>query len=387
MRRLLPLLLLFGLGCPVEEPTDPLDDPRYTDQECRPNGETRCFGVDAFQVCQNGYWFNEEICPGSSVCSTGLGCVSCEPLSPTTCSGDDIRICEDDGSLGAVVDTCPPGQCEAGYCIEEECPEGTDLIYVVDSGYRLLSFDPREGAYTFNLLGALNCPGGPPWPSWGGGFGSSTPFSMSVDRRGTAWILYTSGEIFWVPTNNVDQCSLSPWQPGTDSFELFGMGFVSSTLDASVETLYIAGGTAFELQQHATGRLGAIDPEGAALTPIGSLTPSEFGPELTGTGGGELFAYFPGTGATTVARLDQSTGQNQTSWPLPGLGGPLRAWAFAHWGGMYYIFVSFDDAAGQLQSQVHRFDPATGESEVIVPSAGYRIVGAGVSTCAPLITQ
>ncbi len=119
----------------------------------------------------------------------------------------------------------------------------------------------------------------------------------------------------------------------------------------------------------------------------GVLSESDRGPELTGTGGGELFAYFPSITQSTVAKIEKTTGQNDQSWAIPGVGGELRAWAFAHWGGDYFIFVSHEDIATGIVNQVHRFDRKTGKTEVILDNTPYRIVGAGVSTCAPLLVQ
>ena len=55
-----------------------------------------------------------------------------------------------------------------------------------------------------------------------------------------------------------------------------------------------------------------------------------------------------------------------------------NAWAFAFWGGDFYMFTA-PDVAGSI---VQRFRPSTG---AITHVADYpeRIVGAGVSTCAP----
>jgi hypothetical protein len=139
---------------------------------------------------------------------------------------------------------------------------------------------------------------------------------------------------------------------------------------------------------HLTGRLGAVDPETMQVTPVGSLTPTELGPELTGTGAGESFAYFPGVEASMIARIDKFTGLNAEEWAIEPLDGSLRAWAFAQWGDRFYIFVTWQDPDDGTQiSQVHRFDRATGEVEIIIPGHPYRIVGAGVSTCAPFIFQ
>jgi hypothetical protein len=222
-------------------------------------------------------------------------------------------------------------------------------------------------------------------PGWSSGLSSATPFSMSVDRSGRAWVLYTSGQVFWTDVRNPESCTLSPWAVGTEGFELFGMGFVSVAPDSSAEELFIAGGTAGQLSNHETGRLGVIEPEGLNFSLLGSLSPSEYGPELTGTGEGELFAYFPGLAATKVAVVDKASGGNALEWFLPAVPGTLRAWAFAHWGGRFYIFISFVDPIEGEVSQVHRFDPETGEVNVVLDDIPYVIVGAGVSTCAPTV--
>lgn len=383
------LLLLSAVlalsACPEGEPAPGLDPARFTQTECLGEGEGRCFG-DMYQVCRSGLWYEEEYCGDSLVCSYQLGCTACDPFVGAICVGDDVYSCTADGEFGNLLDSCNPGQCDFNHCIEEDCPPGTDLIYVVDSSYRLLSFDPGEDLHVFNLQGTLNCAAGTTLPGWNGMSGA-TPFSMSVDRSGQAWMLYTSGQIFWTNVRNPEMCTLSPWQAGTEAFELFGMGFVSVAPDSGAEELFLAGGTAQQLAGHQTGRLGSLQPEGLDFSVIGSLVPSEYGPELTGTGEGELFGYFPGVASTRVALLDKATGLNSLEWFLPALPGQLRAWAFAHWGGRFYIFVSFiDPLEGQL-SQVHRFDPSTGEVDVVLDDIPYLIVGAGVSTCAPTVVD
>jgi hypothetical protein len=384
MRALLILSLLL-IGCATEEQST-LDPDRFTDEACGEPDAVRCLGGVRHQSCQDWLWYDEETCQAGSICAEGLGCVTCDPFQGPTCVGDDVYTCNNDGSLGTFLETCSVDHCQLGYCRIEDCPEGTDLVYVVDSAYRLLSFDPREEAYTFTQLGNLNCPASSPWPGWGG-LGAATPFSMSVDRQGIAWVLFTSGQIFHIPVTDTEQCTESNWVPGTDGFELFGMGFVTNSAFGTDETLFIAGGTTQQLQVWDTPRLAGLNPSYNTLTVRGLMSESDRGPELTGTGGGELFAYFPSPTESTVANLNRTTGQNAQAWAIPGLGAELRAWAFAHWGGDYFIFVSFEDIATGVVNQVHRFDRKTGETEVVVDNSPYRIVGAGVSTCAPLLVQ
>ncbi len=384
VRRTPLALALLLCACPPQEEPEP--DPNLTDDECGTLGDTRCAEGITWQSCDSsGYWYTEDQCLASEVCSLQLGCVQCEPLSGRLCVGDAVHTCNPDGTIGGTVETCAVGMCEYGHCVDEDCPDGTDLIYVVDTSYNLLRFDPREDAFSFELLGDLGCPASAAWPGWGSG--TATPFSMSVDRNGVAWILYSSGEIFHVPVDNVDACQVSSFERGTEGFELFGMGFVADSIGSDQETLFVAGGTVEQMQAHATGRLASIHPETVQLAPIGYLSPSELGPELTGTGGGELFAYFPGVSQATVALVDKTTGLNIETWAIPPLPGQVSAWAFAHWDGQFFIFVSFLDPIDGQVHQVQRLDRATGVTDIVVPSSPYRIVGAGVSTCAPFVLE
>ena len=57
------------------------------------------------------------------------------------------------------------------------------------------------------------------------------------------------------------------------------------------------------------------------------------------------------------------------------------AWAFAFWGGHFWLFTN-PNMMGS--SQVDRYDPSANTTTTEVNSVGFRIVGAGVSTCAPV---
>jgi hypothetical protein len=373
--------LLLGCTTPGAEPLDP---ERFTDEECLREGENRCRDAVSYQTCRQGLWYVDERCEANRVCNVDLGCVQCDPISLTACDGDDVRACGDDGLFGEVVRTCAPGQCQAGYCQARDCPEGTDLIYVVDRDYRLWSFNPADDLFSFSMVGDLSCPAGAALPGWGG-LGGGTPFSMSVDRGGQAWVLYTSGQVFRVDTANAAVCAATSWSPGTQGFELFGMGFVAEVIDPTQETLYTVGGSVEEFQLQTVGRLGALDPISMDFSVQGPV--AEYGAELTGTGHGQLWAYFPGQGTSRVARLDRDSGASLKSWVIPGLPGVPAAWAFAHWGGQFFLFISHYDELGGIVSRVLRFDPGTGDTEIILENTGIRVVGAGVSTCAPTVAR
>jgi hypothetical protein len=57
------------------------------------------------------------------------------------------------------------------------------------------------------------------------------------------------------------------------------------------------------------------------------------------------------------------------------------AWAFAFWGGDFWLFTS---PTGPT-SKVDRYRPSDGTTTTMIPDTGIKIVGAGVSTCAPVV--
>src|SRR5205807_1146112 len=106
------------------------------------------------------------------------------------------------------------------------CSESAKLIYVVDLDKRLSSFDPTT--LKFTDIGTLSCSAGI----------GATPFSMAVDRSATAWILYSSGQIFKVNTANAT-CVTTQFPPHQTGFDQFGMGFVSDSAGSTDETLFV----------------------------------------------------------------------------------------------------------------------------------------------------
>src|SRR5690606_1414395 len=133
----------------------------------------------------------------------------------------------------------------------------------------------------------------------------------------------------------------------------------------------------------------AVDKSSMMLTKVGALPNAQLGPELTGTGAGKLYGYFPGT-PSFVAELDKATGGDLERFPLNGVGGgfsSVAAWAFAHYGGKFYIFVSVAGAFGDITSDVLELDPAGPTETKVLPDTGRMIVGAGVSTCAPIVVD
>ncbi len=315
------------------------------------------------------------------------------PCSPgeLICSGNDVVECDADGNPGDLVEACSaPRTCSEGACVDDGgCSDEAKLIYVVDNSNRLLSFDPNvleAGGDPFTQLGTLDCPAGGALD----GSGAATPFSMSVDRSATAWILYNSGEIFHVPVDTV-ACTDSGFTPGQQGMELFGMGFVTDTAGGETEQLYISGGDA---AGGPGGNLAVINPTSLDVSIIGAMrSDTENSAELTGTGDAELYAFYPGLEETFVQQVNKASGAGTgTEFDYPGglgTGGLFEgvvAWAFAQWGGKFYLFSTVQDQfEGTTNSTVRTIDPVGGQSTLELQNLPYMIVGAGVSTCAPPI--
>ncbi|MCA9633292.1 MAG: hypothetical protein KC766_36825 [Myxococcales bacterium] len=243
----------------------------------------------------------------------------------------------------------------------KRCASGAEWIYLVDSNNVLLQF--RPDSLTLTPIGNLNCPSS----------AGDTPFSMAVDRDATAWVLYQSGNIFHVDTSSA-ACSATSFQPGQAGLDNFGMGFVSND-DDDGESLFVAGGTSVTV---GNATLASIDTQTLQLSTIGQINGW---PELTGTGNGQLWAFSPNTTPPTIQRLDKTNGSVAESFNVNQLTGSPSAWAFAFWGGGFYVFLQ---RALENSTNIWFFDPGTQSLTQAVNNTGYRIVGAGVSTCAPL---
>lgn len=241
------------------------------------------------------------------------------------------------------------------------CPDGSStLVYVVTEQNQLYSFYPPSG--TFHAIGTIRCndPGG------------ATPFSMGVDRKGLARVLFNDGRVFLVNTRNA-ACSPTTYQPGQQGITTFGMGYVADTVDTG-ETLYVAS------DQSTTSLLGIINTANYTLSIVGTMAPNDpfQRAELTGTGGGQLYAFYARTtsAGSFVGQIDKNNGALIAETPLPSVD-QGQGWAFAYWGGDFWLFTAPGNG-----SRVTRFRPADNSVQVVAHLRTL-IVGAGVSTCAP----
>lgn len=248
---------------------------------------------------------------------------------------------------------------------EDGCSEAAKSVYLLGKGRELVRFDP--GTMTFDKVGDIACPvnGGP-------AVGVPTPFSMAVDRSGTAWVLYSDGTLYAVDVTDAS-CKSTGFMPNQlEAFELFGMGFVTDTETGSSETLYVSSYTPGD-------GIGRLNFSNMAIERVGFYDKANAAAELTGTGDGRLYGFFLDT-PVRVGRIDKTDADLQSSIDLPDM--QIGAgWAFAFWGGAFWLFT----APGGGNSRVDRLDVASLQLTSAQDDVGLQVVGAGVSTCAPVV--
>ncbi len=270
----------------------------------------------------------------------------------------------DTGETGetGVVDACP-------------CP---DLVVGLDDGIFVLSktavlWKYFPGKNEMQMLGVVDC-GLPP-----------STFSMGVDREGFAWVQFSDKQIRKVDITKVSECSDPGFVPGQDNVGNFGMAFVSNSADDPCDRLH-GNHYNFKPEGDKVAEFFSVDPDTLKLVQLGK---SDYGlAEVTGTGDGRAF-LFAGPDPSQLVEVDKATGATESVLLLPGVktGG---GFAFAFFAGDFYLFT---DAESDGSSEVTHVDfddsDKNGKQDikVVLEDVPLRIVGAGVSTCAPIVPQ
>ncbi|KYF85142.1 hypothetical protein BE11_01895, partial [Sorangium cellulosum] len=248
---------------------------------------------------------------------------------------------------------------------ESGCIERAELVYVLSQDNELYSFRPDRKEFT--RIGVLGCQT------------DMDPNSMAVDRNAVAWVNYvygddSAGTLFKVST---EDASCEPTGASLSrGWSRLGMGFSSDLSRPEAEQLFVAGTTS-------TPGIGLGRIDGTSVTPVGEFSGSLRGEsaELTGTGDGRLFGFFT-TSPVQLAEIDKETGDIIEATPLRGIETP-SAWAFSFWGGDFYFYTAPQSAS--RTTNVSRYRPSDGSIDTAyMTNIGFRIVGAGVSTCAPI---
>ncbi len=289
--------------------------------------------------------------------------VACSSKTPTP------GVEEQDGSTSADAAVFPAndgGLGGDGSSTVPACADETRLVYVVTEERSLYRFRPETQA--LELVGLLNCDKS-----------GANPTSMAIDRSGKAYVLY-SDETLWKVDIHDATCQPTNYETGQSNFVKFGMGFSTNSNGGSTEALY--------LSDHFGKGLAALDVKTLRLRTVGEYTGELRGQtsELTGTGDGKLYGFFV-TSPAQIAEISKGTGEIINPRALPNVY-PGNAWAFAFYGGDFYLFTN---ASGSLPrneggSDITRYRPSDGSIVKLKEKIGVKVVGAGVSTCAPTAT-
>lgn len=264
------------------------------------------------------------------------------------------------------------------------CADAGKYIFLFDKSDTLLRFDPTiADPSAITIVGPMQCASD-----------QVVPNSMAVDREGRGWALYGN----WVSTPQQYDCAgvflvdlgdghclgKSQVVCGSSGFNAFGMAFVGNPAGLD-DTLYLA--------NYVTPSLGKVDLSTGQIANLGTLPGSC---ELTGDAKGELWGFFPGDWLkkqpAELLELDPSNGQTLSTVPLPQIGAltPDAAaypfpgasdYATAFWGGYVYVFFYMDGY--DSSTNVWKISPS-GSVQKYISNTGWHIVGAGVSTCAPV---
>lgn len=276
--------------------------------------------------------------------------------------GPDERGDRGNGNGNGSADAGDPTTGDAPGGSTDGCSDEAKLVYVVDENYQLSTFDPMTK--TFQPIGNLSCPAGL----------FATPFSMSIDREANAWVLYSDGALYKVDTETL-ACTRTSWTTQL-GLSVFGMGFSTDAVGGTTDTLFVAGGSGPTVP---TSTLARLDTTTTQAQQVGTV---QGWPELTGTGNAELWGFFPNANGATIQKLDKTNGAVLQSFPLSALAGEPSEWAFAFWGGDFWVFLQKDL---ETSTTVYQISGTNGQLLGQTPAPSRRIVGAGVSTCAPVI--
>jgi hypothetical protein len=282
---------------------------------------------------------------------------------------DDVAIDEPDAGQ--------PRDAGSDVVVTDDCADaGLSYLWVITAEGHLFRFDPSSA--TFEQLGMLDC-------------NTGIPNSMAVARNGAAYVSPYTGKLFRISTLTPHavpfgappiHCVSTPFQVDQDGFKSFGMGYATDD-NGPTETLYVAQNSG---KLPSTG-LAKINTETYELEFIGPFSADlGNGVEPSGTGDGRLFGLFVTypSPVVRIAEIDKTNGNilsnQEVKVPIVG---SIGTFAFAFWAGDFYLFTS--SGMPGTPSVVTHFVPSTGQTRAVQTLPNEFIVGAGVSTCAPLV--
>ncbi len=270
----------------------------------------------------------------------------------------NVVISAPNGSAGSLIVPDTSGG-SGGAAATDDCSDAAKLVYVASDQNELYSFAPNQ--LLFTKLGALSC-------------GSKTVNSMAVDRSGTAWVNFSDGKIYKVNIATLT-CTPTTFVAQQGGFtKVLGMGFSANSPGSTDETLFVA--------DNKGKGVGKVDLTSLKLTPLGPYTGDLAGSdaELTGTGDARLFGFFT-TSPAHFAAIDKASGATPAATLLSTVDASSGGFAFSFWGGDFWFYTAKDSPT----TSVTHYVSATQTASVVLSDIGFTIVGAGVSTCAPVV--
>jgi hypothetical protein len=297
-----------------------------------------------------------------SVCGFAIVSAACDTPGGMSRSLDSGAIHSDDGGDSSVALDASVARRDAGNSVNN-CSERARSIYLFDRGDTLIRYEPETA--TFTEIGRASC--------------VPTLWSMTVDRQGTAYVWSDEEQLFEISTVDASCRSVEGLVTPPNFMRTEALGFVSQSAGSTAENLFVT----FS-DTNSTSRLGRVDFPARDIIDVAPMPAGRLR-ALTGNGAGELWGSFARAGDLAVVQIDKGTGAvlqeidvssiDETPEFTTGVIG------MAFWGGRLYLFYDDD---GNGSSSVFRVTPGTREIELVQANIGYQIIGAGVSTCAPI---
>jgi len=225
----------------------------------------------------------------------------------------------------------------------------------LDQDNNFFQFHPTTFDVTF--IGTLNC--------------STTAYaySMALQRNGTAWTLFTDGNLYTFDVKTA-QCQPTSYLFDQGGIILFGMDFATDGSD-NTERLYISTDSS-----DPPFRLATIDVNTLEISVIGYYDSVYARGELTSTNDGRLFGLFEGT-PFIVAEINRTNGEilSKNSQNMIQYTSDSSYFAFTSYLSNFFLFV------GNFSYTDIFFYSSSTQTTTKQKTISYGIVGAGISTC------
>jgi hypothetical protein len=144
------------------------------------------------------------------------------------------------------------------------------------------------------------------------------------------------------------------------------------------DTLFIAGGTN-------SRTLGTVDLSSLLVTVVTTTLTAPHA-DVAGTGDGQLWLFTPAFSGNVafLERVDPDDGNTLEHYDLPQLGNSTTSYAIKFFGGAFYMFLGAAVWKLPRSALLHGQTAPTSPPTMVLYRAGLEVVGAGVSTCAPV---